>query len=149
MLLTTFIYGLLAASLALIVEVATLDFSTGSHFTRLITLILAVLIEESCRLLLLNQYTKRFFTEVPPLKNILFIGLFFGLGFTAPELLMILGEYNHNTHLLLPILGIPAVHITLSLLYILTLGKKLGLNLWSAIMVGFILHLSYNAFLVN
>lgn len=157
MFLTAFIYGLLAASLALIFEVVAFDFKSGLNFslsepsfTDFLPLLLAVIIEESSRLLLVTQYARRFFvSDDISLNTVLLTGLFFGLGFTTPECLLIFWETGHGNYPFLPVLGIALVHITLSLLYILTLGKKLGLNPWTVVFLGISLHLIYNTLLAN
>ena len=158
MLLTAFIYGLLAASLALIVEIAGLDMSGGlqfslsqPHLADFIPLFLVVLIEEGCRFLLLTQYTRRFFALNPQLslQNIALSGLFFGLGFATLELVMIIEETGHQNYPLLPLYGIIITHTVLSILYILSLGKRLRFSPWLALVFGIILHLTYNIFLAS
>lgn len=158
MFLTAFIYGLLAASLALIVEVVTLDLRSGLQFslsqpelTQFFTLVLAVIIEEGCRLLLLTQYAKRYFTVTQSLdlRTILQAGLFFGLGFATPELLMILGATGRQNYPILPVGGITLVHTALSLLYALSLGNKLRFGPWIIVVLGVLLHFAYNAFLAR
>lgn len=149
MFFTALIFGILSGSLALVMELAVLNF-TGSisyspllpNFAALPTLALAALIEESARLLLLRQYVVRFLSEsVLSWQAILAIGTLFGLGFATIELTLIISQESAP---LMALVGIILVHVTLSTLFLFCLLRSRSLPTLLVLFSGFALHLCYN-----
>lgn len=149
MLFTALIFGILAGSLALVIELVALNF-TGSftyspllpNFAAFSTVALAALIEESARFLLLRQYVVRFLSEsAPSWQAILAMGTLFGLGFATIELALILSQESAP---LMALVGIVLVHITLSALFLFCLLRKRSFPTFLVLFSGFALHLCYN-----
>lgn len=152
MFFTALIFGILAGSLALVIELVALNF-TGSftyspllpNFAALSTIALAALIEESARLLLLRQYVVRFLSEnTPSWQAILAKGALFGLGFATIELALILSQESAP---LMALIGIVLVHTTLSTFFLFCLLRKHSFPTFLVLFSGFVLHLCYNLIL--
>lgn len=148
--LTALIFGALAGCLALIIELVVLgigsDLNSTRHaldFSNITTLALAALIEEAMRFLFLHQFFRRF-PNVATLKlgTLSLLGIAFGFGYALLELGLI--NFAPGSAPLLPLLGILAVHIFLSVLITLSFSRKLPLRPLSALLLIFVLHLLYN-----
>lgn len=149
MLFTALIFGVLAGSLALVIELVALNF-TGSftyspllpNFAALSTITLTALIEESARFLLLRQYVVRFLSESAlSWQAILAMGTLFGLGFATIELTLILSQESAPS---IALIGIVLVHVTLSVLFLFCLLRSRSLGALLVLFSGFALHLCYN-----
>lgn len=156
MLVSAFIFGVLAASLALLSELVVLNIGGAlrysaalPNFESLATLALAVAIEEGARYLLVRKYVERFLTgTAPSLSKALLAGGTFGLGFASLELGLLLGSGALGTVPLAPLGGLLLIHVLLSLLYTLSLTRHIRLALLPALMLGLLIHLGYNLALV-
>jgi len=146
------IFGILGASLALVIELVVLNLG-GSlsyspllpNFSNLSTLVLVAVIEEAARYLLLRQYIVRFLANTEPLwRQTLLIGILFGSGFASIELALLFGQ---GATPLVPAFGIALVHIALSLLFASSLTKKLPFPALSIFVSGVLIHLAYNTVL--
>lgn len=149
MIFTALIFGVLAGSLALIIELVFLNMN-GSlstapvppDFTNLAILTAAVLIEEVARMLFLHQFSRRYFAAASPTKiALILIGLLYGLGYATLELGLILSQGGAPFKSLV---GIVAIHSILSLLFVFSLSGKLRFSLLWAFALGSALHLLYN-----
>jgi hypothetical protein len=147
MYLTVFIFGILGGSLALLIELATLDlhhileFPFTFSLSSFIVLALAAAIEESTRYLLLRQYLRSFLLSGPlPWQKIFLIGTFFSMGFASLELFLILRMGNGIP---LRAFGIAFVHF-LSIFMAFVLTKKLPLSTLVTMTIAIALHFSYN-----
>ena len=126
-----FIFGLLAAFLAVIIEIVTavsplaLKLDSARHvglytqywltWSGLLPLVLLAGIEESVRFVFLRQLILRFRpSDAPsgPLEKI-FLGIAFGLGFSSLEIFLILGN-TESTSPGLELAGIVMLHIVMS-----------------------------------
>lgn len=152
MLFTALIFGILAGSLALVIELVALNF-TGSftyspllpNFAALSTIALTALIEESARFLLLRQYVVRFLSEnAPSWQAILAMGTLFGLGFATVELALILSQ---DSAPLIGLIGIVLVHVALSVFFLFSLLRQRSFPALLVLFLGFVLHLCYNLIL--
>ena len=125
MLLTSFIFGTLAAFFAIILEIVTLDLSHLSDyssltlaFSSLVLLMAVALIEEGSKYLFLRQYLLRYFAAVPLTpRQALSLGLGFGVGFSAIEAAFIISRKT-GTNDLLWLSGIFLVHIAAALIFV-------------------------------
>ncbi len=163
-LVTVFIFGLLAAFLAVIIEIVTsisplaLKLDSAHHvglasqywltWQGLLPLVLLAGIEESIRLLFLRQYFLRFRTEEGVLSRAekLLVGITFGIGFSSLEAFLILS----GTELRLvgrELLGIIMLHTAMSLLFTFLLLKhpaRKRFVTFSILGCAIILHTLYN-----
>lgn len=153
MFFTALIFGALAGSLALIIEIVVLNVSgslttasSGADFTNLAIVALAVLIEEITRLLFLRQFFKRFLATVTPTWPALcFIGLCYGLGYATLELGLIVGQ---GATAFFGLAGIVLVHTALSVFFAFSLSRVLPFALTLTFGLAVILHFLYNLSLI-
>lgn len=147
--LTALIFGILGASLALVIELVVLNLG-GSlssstllpNFSNLSTLALVALIEEGSRYLLLRQYLIRLTQDtLCSWQQALLTGLAFGIGFASIELVFL---FSIESTPLFPIIGIALVHVVLSVLFALSLTKNLPLPAVLVFVFGVALHFAYN-----
>lgn len=118
--MTIFLFGILAASFALIIELllfvlmpASLMISETLAFTNLFALLGVALIEEVSKYIFLRQYALRFLSEKKLLiRNALLLGVSFGIGFSALEIVLIQNEMSRFPGL--EPLGTAGVHIITS-----------------------------------
>lgn len=156
MFLTAFIFGVLAASLALLTELVVLNIggalrysATLPNFENLATLAVAVAIEEGARYLLIRKYVERFLAgTIPSLPRALLAGGAFGLGFASLELGLLLGSGALGSIPLVALSGVLLIHILMSLLYTLSLTRHIKLAPLPAFILGLLIHLGYNLALV-
>ncbi|OGI15039.1 MAG: hypothetical protein A3E38_03295 [Candidatus Moranbacteria bacterium RIFCSPHIGHO2_12_FULL_54_9] len=148
------IFGALAGSFALILELVTLPgdalitgpsqyFAFGSIFT----LLGVALIEETSAYLFLRQYALRYFPgTLASVRATLLSGLLFGIGFASLEIALIL--WNSSGWLVWPLFGILFIHIVTSLIFALFLLYFSQKRPWFApapIAGALVLHTLYNA----
>lgn len=153
---TVFIFGLLAASFALLLELVILNLSSlhdyssvPFDFSNLSILALAALIEEGSKYLFVRTYLSRFFEglNIDPLK-LLALGAFFGAGFAAIEVTLSLsGNPDPSSSDLLHILATAVLHVATSLVILFFLKdaarRSLG-ALFLPLSLAFALHMLYN-----
>ncbi|MDP2838186.1 MAG: hypothetical protein Q8O53_02820 [Candidatus Moranbacteria bacterium] len=152
MFLLALIFGILGASLALVVELTVLNlggsfsYSTAlPNFAHLGTLALAAIIEESARYLLLRQYVRRFLSDSPfSWQRVSSVGFLFGSGFASIELVLLTARESAP---FLPTLGISLVHIILSTFFAFSLTRKLPFPALWVLACGIVLHFVYNLLL--
>ncbi len=142
-----FVFGGLAAAFALIVELVLISLSLSpdsSLSPSLLTLLIAVLIEEGSKCLFLRRATVFFFRNVTlSVKQTLLLGALFGLGFSVPEFW--LAATGLDIFRFFPISSIILVHTATSLLLAYAiLGKKRRRTLLIAFITAFLLHGTYN-----
>lgn len=156
MLFTVFIFGLLAASFALLLELVILNLSSlhdyaslPFDFSNLSILATAALIEEGSKYLFVRTYLDRFFgnLNLDTLK-LLALGLFFGGGFAAIEVTLSLsGNPTPTPNELFHILATALLHVTTSLVILFCLKdaprRSLG-EIFLPLSLAFSLHLLYN-----
>lgn len=161
------LFGFLAASFALIFEFLTmslLSFSDQTLFTSLLfsfdgilslktffILLGIVCIEESSKYIFLRQYANRFFTRIEStFKNSLFLGVFFGLGFSLLEFFFLINTSEVRS--LFPIFGTAFVHTLTSVAFALFLFPDTSKN-WlnrgkfstlSLLFIAILFHMVYN-----
>lgn len=152
--LTVFIFGLLAASFALVVELVALNLSSlhdysslAFDFSNLGILATAALIEEGSKYLFVRKYLARFFAGITlDTLKLLVIGFFFGAGFATIEVAFALSG-NPAQSDLLRILATALLHIATSLIILFFLkneaGRPLG-RFFLPLGLAFALHLIYN-----
>ena len=152
-----FIFGLLGACFALIIELIALDpgvLSGGMVFTftlsGLVVLAALAFIEEVSKYLFLRQYLLRFFTNVSPnSRQVLTLGCFFGIGFASLEMLLVLNGQTDNSPLL-GLMGVFSLHIATSLIIVFFLRhpeKRSFSSFLAPIALAVALHLLYNSIL--
>ena len=152
-----FIFGLLGACFALIIELIVLDPSALSGemtftftLSGLAVLFAAALIEEVSKYLFLRQYLLRFLASASlNIRQILTAGCFFGIGFASLE--MILALYGEIETSPLPgLIGIFSIHTLTSLVIVFLLRhpeKRLSTGFFVPIALAVIIHLLYNSIL--
>jgi hypothetical protein len=164
---TVFIFGLLAAFFAVIVEIATsvnpLALTLGTFrqfesyadyllsFTGIPLLILIAGIEELSRYVFLRQYALRFIFEPEALtrKQKALLGIFFGLGFSSLEIFLLFQTEDQTP--LLPLSGIVLVHVVLSVLFAFSLLRNTPKRTLSTLLVlglAILFHTLYNLAIV-
>jgi len=156
MLFTVFIFGLLAASFALLLELVILNLSSlhdysslPFDFSSLSILALAALIEEGSKYLFVRTYLSRFFEGLDlDTPKLLTLGLFFGAGFSAIEVTLSLsGTPTPSSNDLLRILATALLHVatTLAILFFLKEAGRRSLGgIFLPLSLAFALHLLYN-----
>lgn len=150
--ITVFLFGILAATFALIVELllpgwhlADLMISGTLDFTVLVALLGVALIEEGFKYIFLRQYALRFLPEKKVLiRDALLLGVSFGIGFSAIEMLLIQSEMS-ALYGFAP-LGTAGIHITTSVLFAVALCSPLRKHFLSsfALAAAVIFHTLYN-----
>ncbi len=148
--ITAFIFGLLAASLAVVLELTFFGSNTTAFNTQSVIILLGiVIIEESVKYLLLRQYAIRFLKEsFLSLRETFIIGIAFGVGFAALETGLIL--WNDLMGPLSALVGIVALHSITSSLFALSLlsGLRRHPRLAPAVyLAALAIHALYNALL--
>lgn len=130
---TTFIFGLLAAFLAVIIEIVTaisplaLKLDSARHvglytqywltWAGLLPLVLLAAIEESVRFVFLRQFILRFRPSDSPSGPIekTLLGIAFGVGFSSLEIFLILGG-TERVSPWLQLAGIVMLHVVMSII---------------------------------
>lgn len=130
--ITLIVFGILAASLALLAELFVASFTPAISLTlestlsfgAFLTLLGAAIIEEVSKYLFLHQYAKRFSAPfVPSVKRSLSLGALFGIGFAAPEIFLATGVFLSSPALTFP--SMLAVHVATSIIFALFLFSAL------------------------
>lgn len=151
---TVFIFGLLAASFALVLELVLLNLSSlhdysslSFDFSSLGIVVLAALIEEGSKYLFARQYLSRFFASITlGTLQLLIVGFFFGAGFAAIEMAFALFG-NPAQSDLLRILATALLHIATSLIILFFLKNEAGRSFGRFFLplgLAFALHVLYN-----
>ena len=160
--ITLVVFGILAASLALLAELfiasltpaIPLTLENAFSFGTLLTLLGVAIIEEVSKYLFLHQYARRFSAPfVPSLKISLSLGTLFGIGFAAPEMYLATGVFLSSPVLTFP--SMLAVHVVTSVMFALFLFSALYQRLtipkkWLLasylIAAAILLHMLYNIY---
>lgn len=150
--ITIFLFGILAAIFALIIELLLFGFIPDSlmisetlAFTNLVTLFGIALIEEVSGYIFLRQYALRFLSEKKWLaQDPLFLGVSFGIGFATLEILLIQNEMSKLPEL--AALGTAGIHIITSSMFAFTLFSSTTKHLSSGLILvaATLLHTLYN-----
>lgn len=162
--LTIYIFGLLAAFLALIIEIVsaispiTVKLDSARHvgllaeyfltWAGIIPLVLIAAIEEVARYTFLRQFVRRFRVSDAPfgLTEKLLLGTIFGLGFASLEAFLILEGQDHNPSGL-QLTGIVLLHVCMSILFSFLLLKSSTPKLFHTLFtlgLAILLHTAYN-----
>lgn len=121
---TLVVFGILAASFALLVEILITSLipaipSTLQHifsFGTFLTLLGIACIEESAKYLFLSQYAKRFSANIiPSLRISIPIGALFGAGFAIVEIFLATGTMQSHPSLAIPSMAM--LHIITGIMF--------------------------------
>ncbi len=151
-LITILLFGILAASFALIFELLLpgLDpaslMSSETLFPQTLIILLGIaLIEESSKYIFLRQYALRFLLAKQLLaKNIFLLGISFGVGFSTLEILLIQNEMLAFPYL--AALGTACLHIATSIIFAFSLLSSVEKRFPSflVLLIALLLHTLYN-----
>ncbi len=151
-LITILLFGMLAASFALIFELllsgvnpAFLIISETLTFKTLVALLGIALLEEVSKYIFLRQYALRFLLAKKLLaKNIFLLGISFGVGFSALEILLIQNEMLAFPYL--ASLGTACLHIATSIIFAFSLLSSAEKRFppFLVLLIALLLHTLYN-----
>lgn len=133
------IFGLLAASMAVIIEIITLGAPgvtsyplSAINFSSIFALLAVAIVEEGTKYIFLRQYIRRFLQDrAPSLKTAVALGFAFGLGFASLEIAFILFDTTKAGVALWPLTGILSLHIATSILLATVLSRTLKSSLFT------------------
>ena len=157
MYLTPFIFGALSASFALLIELVVLNLDHLQEFSSptfdassLLLLVAVALIEELGKYLFLRQYLLRYFKATSiSLKTALYLGFFFGSGFSSLEVAFASADQTIPLAFF-PLLGIVLIHILTSLILVsfLRFQNKQFSSFILPLILATLVHFFYNSFLL-
>jgi len=141
-LLTSFIYGTLAAGAAFLLESL---FLTGISFT-VITLLAGAFLEEGAKLIFLLQWQKRFLPSIPNILSYqLLLFTLFGIGFAMVEIVLAAPPQISI------LLSLASIHALTSLLLgsFLLFKKSSAITLPFGFVLAVFLHTAYNLIIAS
>ncbi len=119
----SFLFGILAASFALLSELFLASFSSAPvilentfSFSVFLIILGIAFIEEASKYVFLRQYARRFLLQArTPLKNSVLPGALFGLGFASLEMIFAVNAFTLVPSL--PLLGTAGLHMATSIAF--------------------------------
>lgn len=153
--LTIAIFGLLAASMAVIIEIITLGAPGVTsypisviNFSSVFSILAVASVEEGTKYLFLRQYIRRFLKDrALSLKTAALLGFAFGLGFASLEIAFILFGAPKAGMAVWPLVGILTLHTVTSILLAVVLSRSLKSRLFTPLgVLGSVIgiHILYN-----